>query len=135
MADMDAVIDLTADDDDTLKRLADHLDNLDRQKKEKRAAEAVDARAKKKSKPTKAASKTHALLWICAAGKGQGRAWKKKALRVVGVYADKASAEAKKAELMEQYTCCGHGDIITDEDGTWEDEIDLVIRPVEEMSV
>lgn len=86
--------------------------------------------------PTKKVSKKdnpHALLWICGAGRGQGRTWKQKALRVIGIYADKAGAERKKDELMSKYDCCGHGDIVVG--GTWEDEIDLVVRPVEEVKL
>eukprot|EP01035_Chromulina_nebulosa_P020545 gene20545-26646_t len=73
----------------------------------------------------------HALLWICAAGKGQGRQWKAKALKVIGVYANKAAAEKKKEEIMSRSTCCGHGDILVGD--SWEDEIDLVVRPCEEV--
>jgi len=101
----------------------------------KRPAEATHpvaaaAAATKKRKPTKvkASSKPHALLWICAAGKGRGNAWKQKALKVVGVYGDKAAGEEKKREVMDKHDCCGHGDILVG--GTWEDEIDLVVRPV-----
>jgi len=82
--------------------------------------------------PTASPSKPHALLWICAAGKGRGKAWKQSALKVMGVYFDKAAAEKKKREIMEEHECCGHGDIMVG--GTWEDEIDLVVRPVGEMS-
>ena len=85
-------------------------------------------------KPKKAAiGKPHALLWICAAGKGQGRAWKGKALKVIGVYATKEAAENKKADIMSKHRCCGHGDILVGD--SWEDEIDLVVRPVEEMVI
>jgi hypothetical protein len=79
----------------------------------------------------RANTKPHALLWICSAGKGQSRTWKQKSLKVIGVYASKDDAERKKAELMNQYDCCGHGDILVG--GTWEDEIDLVVRPIEEV--
>mmetsp|Transcript_2637 Transcript_2637/g.4088 ORF Transcript_2637/g.4088 Transcript_2637/m.4088 type:complete len:174 (+) Transcript_2637:47-568(+) len=77
--------------------------------------------------------KEHVLLWICAAGKGQGRAWKQKALRVIGVNSSKQAAEKKKEEVMSRHDCCGHGDICVG--GTWEDEIDLVVRPVEEVQL
>ena len=46
---------------------------------------------------------------------------------------DKAAAQTKKEQLMRQYDCCGHGDILVGD--TWEDEIDLVVRPVGEMDV
>lgn len=64
-----------------------------------------------------ATGKPHVLLWICAAGKGHGRAWKAKALKVIGVYASKEAAETKKADIMTEYPCCGHGDIAVG--GTW----------------
>jgi hypothetical protein len=44
----------------------------------------------------------------------------------MGVYPTKADAENAKRHIMSQYECCGHGDILVG--GTWEDEIDLVIR-------
>jgi hypothetical protein len=86
----------------------------------------------KLNKVTKAVPKNetaHVLLWICSHGKGQGRQWKAKSLKVIGVYANKAAAERKKQEIMSRYDCCGHGDIVVGD--TWEDEIDLVIRPCE----
>mmetsp|Transcript_9257 Transcript_9257/g.13940 ORF Transcript_9257/g.13940 Transcript_9257/m.13940 type:complete len:146 (-) Transcript_9257:45-482(-) len=90
------------------------------------AAKRVPKKVPKKDTP-------HVLLWICGAGKGQGRNWKQKSLRVIGVYGTKEAAENKKITLMERYECCGHGDICVGD--TWEDEIDLVVRPVEEMAV
>jgi len=80
-----------------------------------------------------ATGKPHVLLWICAAGKGQGRQWKGKALKVIGVYGSKEAAETKKAAVMSKYECCGHGDIVVGD--SWEDEIDLVVRPVEEIAI
>ena len=65
------------------------------------------------------------MLWICGAGR-HGKAWKKNALRVIGIYPNKQAAEDKKAALMTQYDCCGHGDIVVGD--TWEDEIDLVVE-------
>ena len=67
------------------------------------ATAATATAATKKRKPTKvkASQKPHALLWICAAGKGQGNAWKQKALKVVGVYGDKAAGEEKKRQVMD----------------------------------
>jgi hypothetical protein len=71
-------------------------------------------------------------LWICGAGKGQGRQWKQKALKIVGIYATKAAAEQKRQQvILANGGECGHGDICVGD--TWEDEIDLVIRPVGEM--
>ena len=125
-----------ADDDEPVIDLTgDEIPQKVSRKRASPAAAPAGAAAAKKKKSASAASKTkaHALLWICSAGKGQGRAWKKKALRIVGVYKDKAAAEEKKRQIMERHTCCGHGDILVG--GTWEDEIDLVVRPVEEMAL
>lgn len=71
-------------------------------------------------------SKAFCLLWVCTHGKGRRRSWRKQDLKVVGIYATKAEAENAKRNIMGQYDCCGHGDILVG--STWEDEIDLVIR-------
>ena len=76
----------------------------------------------KVSKPTKAFS----LIWICVHGRGQRRNWRKKDLKIVGIYPSKEAAEEAKQNIMDQHTCCGHGDILTG--GMWDDEVDLVIR-------
>jgi hypothetical protein len=86
-----------------------------------------------KKKPTTKKGSPHALLWICTHGKGQSRNWKANALKVIGVYGSKEAAEAKKREVMSRHECCGHGDIIVG--GTWEDEIDLIVRQVGEVDV
>jgi hypothetical protein len=44
----------------------------------------------------------------------------------MGVYPSKAAAEEAKKQIMSRHECYGHGDICVG--GTWEDEIDLVIR-------
>ena len=75
----------------------------------------------------------HVLLWICHAGLGQSRTWSNKALKVIGVYDTKEAAQKKKESIMSQYPNCGHGDILVG--GSWEDEIDLVIRPAGECSL
>ena len=88
------------------------------------------------NKPAKKVHKKetpHVLLWICAAGKGRGRNWIQRALRVIGAYSSKQAAEDKKEEVMSRYECCGHGDIIVGD--SWEDEIDLVVRPIEEVNL
>ena len=102
---------------------------------EKRQALKVEAaKAKPKTKPkAKKAAVPHALLWICTHGKGQSRSWKAKSLKVVGVYASKEEAEAKRHRVMSEHECHGHGDIIVGD--TWEDEIDLEIRPVGEIDL
>jgi len=85
----------------------------------------------KKKISNKHSADAYALLWICTHGKGQGRNWKKKELKVIGIYATKDAAEARKEKLMTVYECCGHGDIVVG--GTYDDEIDLVVRPVKEI--
>ena len=87
------------------------------------------------SKVKKVAKKDspHVLLWMVAAGKGQSRTWTQKALRVIGIYPSKADAERKKNEITDQHRCNGYGNLITGP--YWEDEIELVIRPVEEVNI
>ena len=82
----------------------------------------VSPTPRKKAKPTK----SFALIWVCTHGKGRSRNWRKKDLKLVGVYASKANAEEAKRKVMSEHECYGHGDICVG--GTWEDEIDLVIR-------
>ena len=87
------------------------------------------------SKVKKVAKKDspHVLLWMVAAGKGQSRTWTQKALRVIGIYPSKADAESKKNAITDQHRCNGYGNLITGP--YWEDEIELVIRPVEEVNI
>lgn len=47
-------------------------------------------------------------------------------MKIMGIYPSKQAAEDAKRNVMDQNECCGHGDIVVG--GTWEDEIDLVIR-------
>jgi hypothetical protein len=107
------------------------LSHLEKRQDLKPRTSTVEA-AKAKPKAKKAAV-PHALLWICTHGKGQSRSWKAKSLKVVGVYASKEEAEAKRHRVMSEHECHGHGDIIVGD--TWEDEIDLVIRPVGEIDL
>merc|ERR1712129_141731 len=71
-------------------------------------------------------SKAFCVIWVCTHGKGQSRNWRKKDLKIMGVYPSKTAAEEAKRDIMSQYECCGHGDILVG--GCWDDEIDLVIR-------
>lgn len=89
------------------------------------AASAV-AKKKPKKQTKKKADLPHCLIWICTHGKGQSRNWTKNSLRIVGVYSSKDAAEQAKRRVMEQHDCCGHGDILVG--GSWDDEIDLVVR-------
>ena len=77
---------------------------------------------KKKAKPSKAFS----LIWVCTHGKGRRSAWRKKDLQIVGIYPTKNAAEEAKRNVMSKHQCCGHGDILVG--GSWDDEVDLVIR-------
>ena len=80
---------------------------------------------KAKTKPSPP-TKVYSLIWVCSHGKGRSRSWTKKALKIMGVYGTKDAAEQAKCEIMNEYDCCGHGDILAGD--TWADEIDLVIR-------
>ncbi len=79
----------------------------------------------------------HALLWICTHGKGRGKNWKASALKVLGVYASKEAAVAKRDQVMAKHEalrqCYGHGDICVGDN--WDDEMDLVVRPCEEVQI
>jgi ribosomal protein L44E len=77
---------------------------------------------KKKAKPTK----VYTLIWVCIHGRGKRQSWRKKDLKIEGIYADKNAAEEAKENIMSQHECCGYGDILVG--GCWDDEIDLVIR-------
>jgi hypothetical protein len=81
----------------------------------------------KPAKKSKKKMKPHILLWVPTNGKGQRKAWSQ--LKVMGVFPSKEKAQEKKDELMEKYETYGHGDICVG--GTWDDEIDLVIKPCE----
>jgi hypothetical protein len=97
----------------------------------KRKASPVIAKVPKPKKVPKKCL-PHALVWVCSHGKGQGRSWGNK-LKIVGVYASKDAAEQKKTQLLTEYDTHGHGDICVGE--TWNDEIDLVVKPCEEFCV
>jgi hypothetical protein len=86
------------------------------------------ARQPPKKKRKTAAQMPHCIIWVCTHGKGQcRRQWRQRDLKIVGIYSTRQAAESAKLVLMQDYECCGHGDILTG--GSWEDEIDLVIRP------
>jgi hypothetical protein len=69
----------------------------------------------------------HVLLWIPHNGLGQKKTWS--GLKAMGVFSTKADAEAERIRIMSRHDRCGHGDIMVG--GTWEDEIDLVVKPCE----
>jgi hypothetical protein len=86
-----------------------------------------------KPKARKKSEKPHVIIWICHHGHGD-RGWKMKNPKVIGVYGSKEEAEARKEQLIRQHGGeCGHGNICVG--GTWEDEIDLLIRPVDECTI
>lgn len=77
------------------------------------------------------AQKAYTLIWVCHWGKcggpgAQNRPWRKKDLKIVGIYSTKAAAEQARREVMQNYDNAGHGDIVVG----WkqDDEIDLIIR-------
>ena len=54
--------------------------------------------------------------------------------KVIGVDGSKEEAEARKDQIIaENGGRCGHGDIVVG--GGWEDEIDILIRPVDECTL
>jgi hypothetical protein len=148
-----SVVDLTSDEVSeelpSLKRKKsndDHEDNNNNFRFETTISSPSSADVFKQvtTKPTKAPKapkvskvlvkdQPHVLIWVCHNGLGQSRCWSKKSLKIVGVYGSKLEAETKKEQVMSRYENCGHGDILTG--GTWEDEIDLVIRPAEECTL
>ena len=90
------------------------------------------AKVPKTAKPS-VKNSPHVLLWVCHCGLGRSHTWSNKALKVIGVYETKEAAQLKKDAVMRQYPNCGHGDILVGD--SWEDEIDLVIRPAGECSI
>ncbi len=86
-------------------------------------------------KPAKVAlkDKPHVLIWVCHHGPGQNGKWTQKNLKIVGVYPNKSRAEQRKMEICNQHQQCGYGDIMVG--GSWDDEIDLIIRPTEECEL
>ena len=82
------------------------------------------------SKPTKK-NAPHALLWIAT------NDWKASELKVLGVYPSKEAAEAKRDQVMAEHDalgqCYGHGDICVGD--SCDDEIDLVVRPCEDVQI
>lgn len=81
---------------------------------------------KKKQKTASKPTKGYSLIWICTHGKGRSKNWRKKDLKIMGIYPTKAAAEQAKQDVMSEHECYGHGDICVGD--TWEDEIDLLIR-------
>lgn len=81
------------------------------------------------SKPKKAKKDMpHVLLWVPHHGPtGARKSWAK--LKAIGIFESKEAAEAKKASIMAQHDQCGYGDILVG--NTFEDEIDLIIKPCE----
>ncbi len=91
---------------------------------------------KKSKQIAKKTEEPHCLIWVRCVGKASSRpgsAWPKEALRIIGVYPNKNAAERKKLDLMNQYECAGHGDILVGH--TTYDEIDLVVRKCEEVDL
>ena len=96
-------------------------------KKSKLSPSAGNAVSKKRPAKVAVKHKAHALLWVPHNGT-KSKTWPK--LKVIGVYANKDRAVQAREKIInerpdEQY---GHGDICVG--GTWDDEVDLVIKPV-----
>ncbi|KAJ3399523.1 hypothetical protein HDU80_007823 [Chytriomyces hyalinus] len=81
----------------------------------------------KKVKPKTNKEKPHVLLWIPHNGLKPSQKNNWPSLKVIGVFYTKEAAEARKAQLMNQHETYGHGDICVGD--TWNDEIDLVVKP------
>lgn len=82
--------------------------------------------------PQKKKIKTpHVIIWICHYGHdNQHHNWSSENPKIYGVYNSYAEAKAMKERIMENYEEGGYSDI--DISGTWDGEIDLIIRPVVE---
>lgn len=83
------------------------------------------------NKPKKAKKDVpHVLLWVPHNGtRGMCGDNEWCGLEVIGVYKSKEAAELKREELLEEHDQCGEGDILVGD--TWEDEVDLVVKPCE----
>lgn len=80
-----------------------------------------------KKKPS--VQQMYALVWVSTHGPGKYRSWTgKNVLRVVGVYATKAAAEAEKERIIGENEECGDGDMMISGGGSWEDEITLIVK-------
>ncbi|KAJ3233680.1 hypothetical protein HDU81_002065 [Chytriomyces hyalinus] len=84
------------------------------------------------AKPKKVKLKTnkekpHVLLWIPHNGLKPSQKNNWPSLKVIGVFFTKEAAEERRTQLMNQHETYGHGDICVG--GTWNDEIDLVVKP------
>ena len=88
-----------------------------------------------KAKPKKKSEKPHVIISICHCPHGHGvRGWKMKNPKVIGVYGSKEEAEKRKNQIIaENGGRCGHGHVVVG--GSWEDEIDLFIRPFDECTL
>jgi hypothetical protein len=92
-----------------------------------RAASTPSERTAKKRKLV--LQKSYAVISICTRGNADGdacRNWRRKELKIVGVYTSKEAAESARRGVMESHCKRGYGDIIAK--GCLDDEIDLIIR-------
>ena len=90
----------------------------------KRSASSATGNAKKKLaiKDT-----PHVLLWVPHNGLGRKKTWTD--LKALGIFPNRAAAEAERVKVMGRYDNCGHGDILVGD--CWDDEVDLVVKPCE----
>jgi hypothetical protein len=85
-------------------------------------------------KKPKKISTPYVIVWVCHYGpeshSPRDHGWSSHEPRIFGVYNSKAEAEAKKNQIMRDHDEGGYSDIRVGDD--YSDEIDLLIRPVEE---
>ena len=85
-------------------------------------------------KKKKVVVQPHVLIWVCHHGPNNRGKWNGNNLKVIGVYATKEAAEAKKRQMIDQYgNRGGYGDLLVG-DTCW-DEIDLEIRKAGECDI
>jgi hypothetical protein len=73
--------------------------------------------------------KSYSVISVCTrcnADEDACRNWRRKELKIVGVYTSKEAAESARSGVMELHCKSGHGDILAE--GCLDDEVDLIIR-------
>jgi hypothetical protein len=99
----------------------------------KRSAPGKDEiRNQQKKKPKKVTP--YVIVWVCHYGpkshSSRDHGWSSHEPRIFGIYNSKAEAEAKKEEIISHHGEGGYSDVCVGDE--YSDEIDLLVRPVEE---
>lgn len=108
-----------------------------RKSSESKVEDVVDLTASSSTAPTTTTStqppkkkkvvvQPHVLIWVCHHGPNMQGKWNGNNLKVIGVYATKEAAVAKKHQMIDQHGNGGYGDLLVGD--SWSDEIDLEIR-------